>query len=480
MRLGIDLGTTRTLVAVVDRGNYPVVTFENLSGEFQEWHPSVIARNGDELRFGFDALEVKDDPNWQILRSFKRLLGNVSPSEELFGVPALHLLTEYVRSVRRDLLERSNHTIEEPLECVVGVPANANSNQRFLTLEAFREAGMRVVGVLNEPSAAGIEYANRYRRSSLSKKRENLLVYDLGGGTFDTSVINMTDDDHSVITSLGISHLGGNDFDDILLEMAEGPAGDQRLLDVCRTAKEKVTANTKRIALSLGDREVLIPVEDFYERCRPLVERTIHVVRSACATAGGEDLIGCIYMVGGASDFPLVSRMLRDAFGRRVRRSPYPHAATAIGLAIAADERTPLQLEETFTRHFGVWRETESGNLMVFDPIFPKDSPVPNRVTRHYRPAHNIGHFRYLECGEIDERGRPGGDITPWDVVLFPFDPTLVTPVEQPLIDHKVTAAPRLASQEIREIYTCDAKGIVEATIRNETAGYERRFRLRA
>src|SRR5262249_3553449 len=161
---------------------------------------------------------------------------------------------------------RSNVSMEAPLEVAIGVPANSNSNQRFLTIEAFRLADFRVVGVYDEPSAAGIEYAHRYREKDVTKKRENLLVYDLGGGTFDCSVIRLAGDGQAVVASSGIGQLGGDDFDAVLLEMAEGnhlPGGD-RLLEICRLAKERLSPNSRKILLSLGDHEASISVDEFY------------------------------------------------------------------------------------------------------------------------------------------------------------------------------------------------------------------------
>src|SRR5690349_15703020 len=144
MRLGIDLGTTRTLVAAADRGNYPIVTFENAEGDFQEWYPSLIAIRGDERRYGFDAHAVMLDTEWTIYRSFKRLLGSVSPMGCIFGVPVFTLVSEFLSSFRTALESQSNLEEEGPFEVAIGVPANSNSNQRFLTIEAFRLAGFMV------------------------------------------------------------------------------------------------------------------------------------------------------------------------------------------------------------------------------------------------------------------------------------------------------------------------------------------------
>jgi molecular chaperone DnaK (HSP70) len=100
-----------------------------------------------------------------------------------------------------------------PLDVMVAVPANANSNQRFITLEAFRQAGFNVLGAMNEPSAAAVEFLHRYLKNlgPRSPKRY-VLVYDLGGGTFDTSVIGIAGKGHDVIANEGIKQLGGDDF----------------------------------------------------------------------------------------------------------------------------------------------------------------------------------------------------------------------------------------------------------------------------
>ena len=252
MLIGIDYGTTRTVVATVDRGNYPVVSFQTADGDTQDWYPSLIAARGDERLFGLDAARRQDDPGWELLRSFKRQLATLGPAAQIVlgtgAVTALELLTAFLTQLRRDLVTRSNLrlTPQEPLEAVIAVPANANSNQRFLTLEAFRHAGFQVRGLLNEPSAAGIEYAHHARSATPSTRRELVVVYDLGGGTFDASVISMAARRHEVARSAGIAQLGGDDVDHLLLELALDQAGVQdwtapervRLLEECREKKE--------------------------------------------------------------------------------------------------------------------------------------------------------------------------------------------------------------------------------------------------
>jgi len=188
-----------------------------------------------------------------------------------------------------------------------------------------------------------------------------------------------------------------------------------------------------------------------------------------------------IYVVGGGSSFPLVYRQLRERFGQhRVRRSPHPFAATAIGLANFLDEDAGYELSDCLTRHFGVWREQDTGREISFDPIFLKDSRLrragePSLVAvRRYRPAHNLGHYRFVECGRIRE-GRPDGDVTPWEEVRFPFDAALretadLAPV--PVVRQEG------ASPEVEERYHCTSAGIFEVTLSVIDDGYSRTFQM--
>ena len=507
MLLGIDFGTTRTVVASVDRGNYPVVSFQTESGDAQEWYPSLVAARGDVRLYGFDAAARQNEPDWLLLRSFKRDLAWLGPDAAIMlgeqRVTALELLTEFLTRLRHDLDERSNLRLKprERIEAVVSVPANANSNQRFITLEAFRRAGFAVRGTINEPSAAGIEYAHHYLSTGAAAKREHVVVYDLGGGTFDASVIGIAERRHEVVSSDGIAQLGGDDFDRRLLDLALEQAGivdalDEvalfRLLEECREKKEGLHPNTRKVVVDLGRvldgaGETVVSTGEFYERCRPLVEQTIETLESAMERApdGAEldwDKVAAVYMVGGSSDLPIVARMLREKYGRQVRKSPYPHAATAIGLAIAADSDAGYTLRERFTRHFGVWRERDAGSSVELDVLFEKETLLPAdgaaRLERKrlYRPAHNVGHFRFIESSRLSAEGEPHGDLTPWDDIYFPFDPALQAETQ---LESVAVERANFGEQVIEELYTCDANGIIEVEIINRTSGHRRTYRLR-
>jgi molecular chaperone DnaK (HSP70) len=172
---------------------------------------------------------------------------------------------------------------------------------------------------------------------------------------------------------------------------------------------------------------------------------------------------------------------LRERFSRQVKKSPYPHAATAIGLAIAADTEAGYTLRERFTRHFGVWRESDEGRTVQLDVLFEKDTLLPDseggRLTRsrRYQPAHNLGHFRYVECSRIDEDGQPTGDITPWADIYFPFDPRLQN--DPQLERFAVTRMPP-GDYFVEELYSCDQNGIIEVEMINHANGWRRTFQL--
>jgi molecular chaperone DnaK (HSP70) len=515
MRLGIDFGTTRTVVAYGDRGNYPLVSFLDAAGDAHEWFPSLAAHaaRGDRWCFGFEAARAAaaDPAAWTLHRSFKRLLTDPDAADR---EAALALCTAYLRALREAILERSNvarafASAGEPLEAVIAAPANAHGTQRFLTMEAFRRAGFDVVAMLNEPSAAGFEYTHRYR-NTLSSRRDAIVVYDLGGGTFDVSLIRASGRHHEVAATFGINRLGGDDFDDVLARLALAQVGRDgrslppgawtRVLDRCREAKEALTPHTRRLSIDLDAvdaGEITVAVGDYYAACAPLVEQTIlgmsPVLRSAdeegeesdaeraARVEGAADLseVAGIYVVGGASALPLVGRALRERFGRRVHRSPYPFAATALGLAIAADAASGFTLRDMLSRHFGVFRENENGHVISFDPIFTREVSLPApgappfTLRRVYRAAHNVGHYRFAECSSVDDRGIPSGELTPLGDVRFAFDPAL----REEALDH-VPVERRTGGPLVQEEYAVDGSGIVCVTISDLENGYARQFRL--
>jgi len=498
MRLGIDFGTTHSVVATVDRGNYPVVAFE-----WGDAFPATIAiaEESGEVLHGMEAEAAADRPGWRVLRSFKRMLRAAGPEHEIrigeHGFLVVDLLAGHLSRLREALASESNAGLRrrDKLTAAVSVPAHASNDQRFLTLDAFRRAGFDVVSLLNEPSAAGFEYSHRFERT-ITSRREHVLVYDLGGGTFDASLIHMRGLANEVVGSAGLPDLGGTDFDDAILALVidaadlRGLDAKQRdvLREACREQKERLTPNTRRFIVDLerfGRDPLALPVAKVYEACDTLVERSLSVLDDVLGgTRDGPsagELAG-IYVVGGGSGWAPIPRRLRALYGtQRVKRSTQPQAATAIGLACHLDEEAGHRLTDCLTRSFGVWREAAAGAEITFDPIFERDTPLPAKgeppleVVRRYRAAHNVGHFRYVECGSLRDGG-PFGQIVPWQGVFFPFAGAL-REVDD-LSDRPVIRIPDGAGPEVEERYTCSSTGVFEATLTCLADRYSRTFRL--
>jgi molecular chaperone DnaK (HSP70) len=369
--------------------------------------------------------------------------------------------------------------------------------------------------MVNEPSAASFEFAHRQARS-ITSRRNLVIVYDLGGGTFDASLVQLDGTAHEVLDSFGVNRLGGEDFDEVLAQVALQAAGRTRgglddlawaaLLDECRDAKERVSPQSRRLSIEVpgdGAEVVTVGVEDFYEAATPLVDATTEAIGplvSALGSGGDTELEGVagIYIVGGASALPLVPRLLRARFGRRVHRAPMPSASTAIGLAIAVDRDAGFSLRDRLSRGFGVFREREGGAAVSFDPVLDRSlltaevvgapsTAEPVVVTRRYQAAHNIGWFRFVEYSGVDDQGEPRGDLAPVAEIVFPFDPDLQA--QHPSAANgsasgtemlRGTPIVRQAGPIVEERYTVDPAGIVSVAITDLSTGYRQEHVLQA
>ena len=502
MRFGIDFGTTRTVIAAVDHGRFPVAVFDTPRG-YLDYLPGLAIAHQDRVDFGWDSLP--ESQGALTLRSIKRVAGRLAPDDPVPGWngrdAALDLVTNYLRFVRRMLLNSSNLVIDpdEPLEAMVAVPANAGTGHRYLTVEAFSRAGFTVIGLMNEPTAAAVEFAFTNLAETTRSPKRYVVVYDLGGGTFDTSAVSLTGRRFEMLKSEGIASLGGDDFDSIILDAAlerSGRSKDDispsmlvRLLEMCREAKEGLTPNSRRLLIDLARvtpqmATTVLDVSEIYARCQPLVQRTVALLDRVFSNLAGYGIdvnnpreLGAVYLVGGSVHFPLVARTLRRLYHRKIQIASQPQATTAVGLAIAADPEARIFVRESSTRHIGVWREADDGRSKVFDPIVTKDTlPTdgqPIIVERRYRPVHSVGHLRFVECSDLDVDGRPCGDLVPWLDLYFPYSPNLAGRTDLSRMPTERSEA--LKTEEIVETYAYNLDGTLTIDIENRSRGYHRR-----
>ncbi|MFH1137134.1 MAG: Hsp70 family protein [Pseudomonadota bacterium] len=485
IKLGIDLGTTHTMLVRADAPDYPVLSlpFEYRGKRLVvDRVPTAITLYQGKYYFGpaAEACFLDRFDEGALLRgSLKRLLHNWREGQtvEFDNASPLvdDLLTAFLQELRAAAL-RSLKIKNADIEAVIAVPANASSSQRFVTLDCFKRAGFDVLHILDEPSASGIQFIHeRYKR--WDRVETEAVIYDLGGGTFDACLLSIEKGRRRPVLSLGINRLGGDDFDEALLELGREKLGRElggrekaRLLRRAREVKESIGPYTQKLELDFGDQIVSLTVKEYYEALAPWLDRTADLVeRLSLASRGTGDGPSRVVMVGGGSLLPLAAKKLRDRFGRaRVHLGSRPFASVALGCAIQAgrpDIRTPDRLHN----HFGVMRVREDRGEYI-DIIFEKGTVLPPRGETvrvekgPYPPWHDIGRFRYLEFNDWDDETRNiRGDRVDWNEIIFPFDRDL-TPDDGPSVDLEVkpvVSTLKLETEKILEEYFLDSHGII-------------------
>jgi molecular chaperone HscA len=365
LAIGIDLGTTNSLVATIRNSVSECLP----DGDGATMLPSAVhyAEHG-VVNVGAAALAHRSDDALNTITSVKRFMGrsvsdlrDESSARYSFTTPsgdgkgALKIATRHGAKspieISAEILQALKERAEESLGgaiygAVITVPAYFDDAQRQATKDAAKIAGLNVLRLLNEPTAAAVAYG-------LDNKSEGTyLIYDLGGGTFDVSILRLTKGVFEVVATAGDTHLGGDDFDAALakyafdswaLTRALSPAGQANLLAAARAAKEALTDQegaTIKVNWGCGfDSTLDITREKFIELTQPLIDRTLSAVKKTLRDAKLKvSEIDGVVLVGGATRMPQVRAMLEAHFGKPPLTNVNPDEVVALGAAIQADQ----------------------------------------------------------------------------------------------------------------------------------------------
>lgn len=487
MIVGIDLGTTNSLVAIIHPDTKkPVVLKEFNSSSLV---PSIIHfdENGN-VTVGESAKEFLITTPQQTIFSAKRLMGksynDIKGHASFFsykifddskeGLVKVQVADKFYSPIDlsayilKELKNRAEHILKTPVnKAVITVPAYFNDTQRQATRDAGKLAGIDVLRIINEPTAASLAYG-----IGLDKNESKIIaVYDLGGGTFDISILRIVGGIFEVLSTNGDTYLGGDDFDNAIvrhwtagLKIPETElVNNKSLLQAFRLKAEiakKYLSAQEEFTDEINGRSISLSRTEFEKLIQPFIDRTINSCKNALKDAALDRAdIETVVMVGGSTRVPLVKESVKNFFGKPVNDKMDPDEVVALGAAIQADilagnnkdflllDITPLSL--------GI--ET-SGGLM--DVLVPRNAKIPSKASRQYTT-------------QID--GQPGMRIS-----VFQGERDLVKD-NRKLAEFNLTGIPGMPAgmPKVEVSFLINADGILTVTAKELRSGVEQTIEVK-